>query len=451
MEVIDRILGPFERMRGILPAQGAPGEIFVFSIITYAVMFILAALVWHWLFLGFAHGTRWCAKRISAGARLEDVERLESSSARIEAALRWLATRIVQTSYGRTAQGTRPPEIHDKYRVFRIGRRALRRVWLMIRGVCVFISALPGFFLSGFGMAVLVASTLTAFPDAIRAGVAAVSSLLETVTWSQATLAAIVAAAVPLMLVVAKVLVSERSVARRSFRRERDIRALGQLYNAASSISALAHAVREQMHETIRMFKIEKARAEQWYEWTQRTTLLRQRWNREYSDHVECDSECLQQFGAQVPARDYSNEVKEAVAEAQRAWNEGLNEARPVLARVTNRRAWAGLVSLWFCFSRSGKFRWHKLPARDAWKQRRIAWQHHQLLWSDPTEADAAAGRTVAVRATQPPGEGWMERELHNVIWELAELTRELDDLADYARALTRPPRLKGLERVSEG
>lgn len=44
-----------------------------------------------------------------------------------------------------------------------------------------------------------------------------------------------------------------------------------------------------------------------------------------------------------------------------------------------------------------------------------------------------------------------MERELHNVIWELAELTRELDDLADYARALTRPPRLKGLERVSEG
>lgn len=451
MEWIDRVLGPFEWTRAVLANRGGSGEVFFSGIVVYAVVFIFVALICRWLLLATAQVTRWCAKRLAVAATLADVVRLEASSARIEGALRWLATRVVQTSFGATEQSTCLPAVYDEHVALRILRRILRSVWLILRWVCGFIAALPGFFLTGFGMAVLFASMLTAFPDAIRAGTAAVSSFLETVTFSEATMAAIVAAGVPLMLVIVKVLVSERSVARRSLRRERDANALKELHRATPAIAVLADMTGEQMHEMVRMFGIEKYHAEQWYEWTQRTTPRSHHWNREDGEHVECGPDCLVSFDPKAPFREYSDEVKEAIDGVQRVWNDELRGQKSALARVLTRRAWRGLVSLRFCFSNSGEFRMHKVPSRDEWSRRRIEWQHGQLVWSEPTEAAIAAGREVAVCVMYSPDERWLEQQLYDVVWELAELSRELNDLVDFAQALTRPRRFESLARVSEG
>lgn len=450
MEWIDRVLEPFEWMRAVLANQGVPGQVFISGIVVYAIAFAFVALICRWLLLAVAQLTRCCAKRLAVDATLADVVRLEASSARIEGVLLWLATRVVRTSSGGTERITRLPPVRNEHMVLRILRWILRSVWLMLRWVCTFIAAMPGFFLTAFGMAVLFASTLTAFPDLIRAGNAALSSFLETVTFSEATLAAIVAAVIPLMLVIVKVLVSERTVARRSFRRERDVNALKQLHRATPALAVLAGATREQMHEMVHMFRIEKYHAEQWYKWTQRTTPRSRYWNREVDDHVECGRDCLVSFGPKVPVRERSDEVKDAIDGVQSVWNDELRDQKSVLARILTRRAWTGLVSLWFCFSNSGEFWTHKVPSRDEWRRRRIVWQHDQLLWSGPTEDDVAAGREVAVDVEYSPDERWLEQELCDVVWKLAELSRELNDLVDFAQTLTRPSRLERLARVSE-
>lgn len=450
MEWTDRVLEPFESLREAFGLPGEPGEVFVLSTVVYSLLLIIAVFFSHWILLQIARGARGCAKRLAVGARLEDVVRLEASSAQVEHVLRWLAFRIVRVTYGEVAQSSRLPSARDEYLAIRIWRMILRRVWLMVRWIYVCIAALAGFFLSGLGVIVVVASTLTAFPDAIRKGVAAVDSNLRAVTWSEATLAAIVAAAVPLVLITARVVISERSVARRSFRRERNVSALEQLYAATPAIAALDHAIRWQMHETIRMFEIEKHRAEQWHKWTQRTVPQSEVWHREDGEHVECGRLCLHSKGPGAPVREYADDVTKAVARLQSAWKNGLNEEMPVLARVVSRRGWEGLTALRLCFSSSGEFWWHKLPAQDKWEHCRIRWQHSQLLWSEPTDSDVRAGRDVAVRAAQSPIKRWLERDLRDVVWELAELSRGLSNLGNFAQGLTHPARFESLARVSE-
>lgn len=103
-------------------------------------------------------------------------------------------------------------------------------------------------------------------------------------------------------------------------------------------------------------------------------------------------------------------------------------------------------------FSTSGEFWKWKLPSDDEWKRRRILWQHKQLTWAEPTAADVAAGREVATNtAPHPPDQGWLEEDLYDQVWNLAELSRELSDLTDFVYRLGRPSRLDRLKQMSEG
>lgn len=455
MEWIDWLLTPFAWVRANLTAWGSDGEVFVVGLVWYAVLFGMLAFVGHVVFRALARATRWCAERLATGATLEDVVRLEASSARIEWTLLWLATRVVRTSFGSPDPESRLPGSADESVWRRIVRGGLRGLWLMLRWAGAFLAALPGFFLTGFGLAVLVAAALTAFPTAIRSGAAAAGSFLEAIDWSVAamvTAATLAAAVVPITVIAVRMLVGEAAHARRAFRRARDERALEQLHRAMPVIAELAHVVGEQMHEMVRTFEIEKYHAEQWHEWAQRTAPARRRWRVDPEDHLECDRECLELLGADARKRVYAEELTKAVAGVESAWNDGLKDQTTALARIVSRRAWSGLVALRFCMSSTtGRFWMHKVPSTDEWRRRRIAWQHGQLVWGEPTEADVAAGRDVVVRTGRSPEERWLEDELRGLVWELAELSRELTDLVEFAHALTRPRRFERLARVSEG
>ncbi|GAB3631797.1 hypothetical protein GCM10027421_11500 [Microbacterium shaanxiense] len=455
MEWIDWLLGPFERIRAGLNWSGGEGEVFVAALLGYALVFLVIAFALHFVFRALARATRWCARKLATGGTLEDVRRLEASSARVEWALLWLATRVVRTSYGSIEQPTRLPGSADETAVLRIVRWALRSLWLMLRWTGALLAALPGFFLTAFGIAVLLAAALTAFPSAIRSGAEAVGSFLVAANWSTAAMVAvatIAAAALPITLIAVKMLVSEAAHARRAFRRGRDEHALEQLHRATPAITALANAVGDQMQEMVRTFDVERYHAGQWHEWAQRATPARHHWRTGRDDHLNCNRECLEDLGTDDREHVYADEVTKAVVGIESAWNDGLKDQKSALARVISRRAWRGLVSLQFCMSsRTGRFWMHKVPSIDEWRRRRIAWQHRQLTWSEPTDADIAAGREVAVRTGCPPEERWLESGLRELVWDLAELSREFADLADFAHALTRPGRFERLARVSEG
>jgi len=454
MEWVDRLLSPFEWMRAALPNWGDPVATLFVAFGVYAMLFFIAALIAHVSLRGGARATRWYAQQLARGATLEDVVRLEASSARIEAVLLWLATRMVRTSYGPAERVTRLPQRAGERAALRGGRWILRSLWLMLRWIGMFVAALPGFFLTAFGLAVLIASIMTSFPDAIRSAADAMAAFFATASWSEAsavTAATLIAAAVPILIVIAKMLISEPGAARRAFRRRRDEGALTYLHDATRSIGALAEVLREQMHEMVRTFEIEKYHAEQWHEWATRTEPRPYRSWGVGDDHCECDRECLDDVRTGVLPRVHTDRVAGTVADVEAAWGNGLGDQKSALARLVSRRAWSGLVSLWFCMSTSGEFRMHKVPSSDEWRRRRIAWQHQQLVWSGPSEADVAAGRSVAVGVGRHPEEGWLERQLHDLVWELAELSREFSDVADFAHGLTRPRRFERLTRVSAG
>lgn len=457
MEWVNQLLAVFDPIRGFrLMKDLSPVWTLIYCLVTYTFLLLIMGFLWYFLFEWLGKLVRSCARKLCVGARLEDLIRLEASSARVESSLRWLGRRIVRSGPGETAAQTVLPSSNNERVIGRLRRSVLRRIWLMICSLVVFIAGLPGFFLSAVGLVVVVAAVLTAFPETVNRVAEALGSVLDSLSWSEATLAT-VAAAIPLTLVIARVGISERSVARRTFRRERDVAALTRLSRATPAIDALAYEVRNLMDKTIREFNREKFNAEEWYEWARRTSPRPPFWRID-DDHVKCDSACRNRGGIEPaadkdkdPGTKYSDEIQQAVRGVSNAWNSGLSEDKAVLARVMSQRAWEGLVKLWFCFLPSGVFAWWKLPEPNQWQQRRIIWQHQQLAWREPTAMDIAAGRQVAVKLNGPPAEQWLEEELYDVVWKLAELSRELGNLTAFSRSLVRPTRFERLARVSEG
>ena len=434
--------------------------VFAFFVVFYGAVLLVIALAGHWILLQAAYFVRWCARRLARNATLATLVRLESSSARIEMQLRWFATRVVRSSLGASEQVTILPKLSDERLGTRALRWALRIIWLMLRGVVIAATKVPVMFSKWPGMVVLVFAALTAFPDAIRAGTATLVMMIDGLTWPQTSsltlTTAIVAAVVPIAIILVKLMVNERSAARRDFRRQRNVQVLEQLRTAAPEIERLISEIDSQMHDVVRSFGVERYHAGQWYEWSQRLEENQQitHWERR-SDHTECVKGCLNSYGMEVKEREHSDSVDNAVSALEIIWKKSLLaqwDQRDALARMLSRKAWRGFCALAGSFSTSGEFWKWKLPSDDEWKRRRILWQHKQLTWAEPTAADVAAGREVATNtAPHPPDQGWLEEDLYDQVWNLAELSRELSDLTDFVYRLGRPSRLDRLKQMSEG
>lgn len=169
------------------------------------------------------------------------------------------------------------------------------------------------------------------------------------------------------------------------------------------------------MYAMVRTFKLEKYHAQRWFEWTQHPSPKPGRWRVLADEHLECSRECLDlRLGPEAP------------------------------------RARRGLLGLRWCFSNSGEFQVTKLPCLDEWQLRRIRWQHDQLSWGDPTDADIAAGRTVAIRVGTAPDTRWLEEDLLELVWDLAGLCHELGALATCAHELSKPRRFERVIRATE-
>lgn len=453
MDWIDLVLSPFEWTRARLEGAGGPGYIFVLSLVGYAILLVSVAVVAHVLTRKAANLTRWYAQRLVRGAELSDVVRLESSSARIESALRWLGTRVVRSSYGTSEQTTRiPREGGDRTSVHAV-RWMLRSLWLLLRGISMFIFGLPNFLLTTFGTSVLLFAFCTAFPDDIRDAVNAAGAFLADTSWSEASAIKAVtvgAATITVTVVITKVMVSEPARARRSFRRQRNAAALEQLHRAETAIATLAYALHEQMHEMVRAFSIEKCHAQEWFDWTQRSSSDSDTWRGQSGDHLRCSRECLSPKLGTKTQRTYASNLQAAISSVEAAWKGGLNENTAILTGLISRRARRGLLGFNWWMSTSGEFLIYRLPSLDEWQKRRVRWQHSHLRHSALSESDIAAGRPVAIRASAPPDKRWLEEELVQILWDMAELYRELSDLADYAHSMSRPRRFEQVIRATE-
>lgn len=453
MELLELILGFFERPRAVLSnASGSDGNLatFISSILVYTPLVLAGGLLLHGLMRAAAEATRGCARRLASNASLATVIRLESSSARVESALRWIGSRIVRTGIAQPKRRMFLPTLTPReHLTLRIGRWCLRKVWLIAWGIVAAVASVPRLARTGAGIAVLLASVLTAFPEEVQSVTGAVQEVLQIMSLPEATLTTILVAVIPLMLVVLRFLIRERTVTRRTFRRERHVAALHRLYQATPAIENLSHVFEDQMHETIRAFTVEKHHAQEWHAWAHRTDPPSRSSRYDQNDHIECDRSCLENRAAKSPDRVSTEEVRTAICEVELHW-QYLRDYYRNFADLLPQRGWSGLVGLRFCFSGSGEFRAHKVPAHDEWRRRRISWQHGQLTWADITAEDEAAGRSVSVELTQSPKEAWLEEELQDLVWDLAELSRELRDLAHAAHDLLRPRRIERLAQLAE-
>ena len=453
MNRLDQVLAPFAWVNSRLGEGRTPGEVFVLSLLFYALLLLIGGVLAHEMSKKVARIIRGSARRLARGAVLSDVVRLESSSARIESALYWVGSRIVRSSYGMSDRIEHVPDEGGERGIVRAGRWLLRSLWLLLSGLLAALSALPGFVLTAFGLSVLVLAFFTAFPDLIHDTAVTIGAFIAGASWSEAsaiTAITVGAAVVPIAVIVTKVAVSEPATARRSVRRRRNEAALEQLATAETAIAALAEAIRDQMYDLVRLFEVEKRSAQQWFEWTRASSPLPGRWQQLSEDHLECSRKCLDPQVGGLGARAYEDNLQAAVSAVEQAWRDGLNENRWILASLMSRRARRGLHGLSWCFSSSGEFWMTKLPCTDEWRRRRITWQHRYLTHGPLTPADIQANRTVDIRPGIAPDMRWLEADLLRLVWDLAELCRELDDLADYTQSLSRPRRFERVMRATE-
>lgn len=452
MEWIDQVLAPFEWMRTVLPPGASGWDDFAAALVAYAAIMLLAGGAVYFLLRGMARLVEFSAKALAVGATTQDLVRLEASSARISWPLRRLASRIIRTGFSQDQQDSRLPRRGTEPTGMRIARPLLRALWLVGYGLARFAIGLVRFFLSGFGVVLVLAAGMTAFPDVVRAVAHEVAGFLAGLTWTEAsavTAATIAAAALPIALIVLRLLISETASATRAFRRHRDEDALMALYRARSAILALADATADLIPDTVRRYSIEQHHATEWYRWaTRKSPAPRQLSWGDADDHTECHRECLDERPAPHPNDEQGSDVKDAVGAVEKAWADHLGESRPALAALMSSRARIGMTSLRLCMSVEGRFLPYKLPSPQEWRHRRISWQHGQLRYGSPDAADIAV-RDVVVSTKRDPDEQWLERDLHDLSWDLAELSRELRDLAEFAYALTRRRRIEKLATAS--
>ncbi len=449
---VEAILQPLRWVRQhFTDVQDAWG-VFGLALGLYGTLFLILAFVGHLVLRCIATLIREAAESASAGGTTDELITLEASSARIARALNRIAYRLLPISFDVPVQPVRLPPGRGG-RGHRMMRWMTRKLWLTAHHLITFVALLPRALMSRPGLLILVLAALTALPDAVRDGITATVSYMTQATWSEATavtIATVAAAAIPFLIVLAKFLISDSAAAMRNFRRRRDEEALERLYEAMPALTRLSQAVYEDLHDMKRRYSIERYNAEQWHHWTQRTAPATRYWNWSHrDDHVECNAKCLEPL---TPAPIDSAPVDDTLAAAMdvaAAWTSALRHRQAFLARLMTHRAWVGLVALRLSVSSEGMFHPHKLPSPSEWRHVRIAWQHRQLQWGPPSEADMTAGRSVAVEAEEWPGEAWLEEELRRRLWKLAELARELSDLADFAQSLARPRRLDKITNAS--
>ncbi len=428
----------------------APWGTFIVSLVLFAFLLLTLAVVGHLILTKIAWSVRSCAEWLAGGATLDDIVRLESSSARIERALRWLATRAVTTQYESSAQ---PPRLPKQGRG-NLTRKLLRNLWLALRWLWIALASIPKIVFSWLGLVVVVSAVLTAFPSTILTGAERARSVLLEAEWSIPTavaMATIIAAMTPISIMAIRALASETGTARRTFRQGRETSALQQLHAAAPAIAALAGVVQSQLDEMVRTYAIQEYRAQEWYAWTQQHRPEHRHHFPQSDDHVECNQSCLDLPLTRARPYLHNEETQAAIAGIELAWKDQLKDEVLTLSRIVNLPAWSGLMTLRSCFStKTEKFIQHVVPSVDEWYVRRIAWQHRQLVPGSPARADNEAGRNVRVNSRLDPSAKWLEDELHALVWKLAGLSRELTSLANFAYALTRPRRFERLARLSD-
>lgn len=446
METLDRILTPFEWIRKVLSIEGEDFLGFLCCLVVFSACLLLGGIAWNLAFMRAARAVRNSAKRLAEGATIEDLARIESSSAHLEAAFHWIAIRVVRASYSELKQGERLPQKGETTTVSKVTTGILRGVWLVLWGVSALLWTAPFVFLSGLGLAVLIPAVFTAYPSSVRSVVQFIVSNFSVSVVPVATLVA----SVPVLLLVFRLLISERIRARRSFRNEIQVESLEKLERASKAIDILAEVMRNQMQESVRKFSIEKYSAQEWFDRAE-SKLNRQSWEpRTIDRHIECNKECMdERFKSSQLHLDYSNVAKQAIREIEEVWNSELKEVFRVLMQVTTPRARAGLLYLRSRFSPYGTF-YGGFIANNRWYKRRIDWQHQNLVFANPAADDLSQGREVIVRNIPAPERQWLEDELKEDIWDLAEGTRSLSALGDFARRLTASTKIDLVSRMAE-
>lgn len=256
---------------------------------------------------------------------------------------------------------------------------------------------------------------------------------LETDSWL--FIATVGATAITIGVLIAKVFTGDTAIARRGFRRDLNEGSLRRLYSLRIGLTKLLENLTQQMHDAARTYEVERYRALEWYEWATASKPENQLHWRSPDEHTSCQQSCLEYIPGQ--RRGEPSEIpSELVTELTMKWNDNVRGHEWDILGFLDGNARSSFLMLMWCFLQDRDFDTYKLPRKDSWLTKRINWQHNHLYRARSSVEDSAIGRILSVKRVVDPELKWLDDEIVQSLWDLAELRRDVETLLDYLNKL---------------
>ncbi|WME22377.1 hypothetical protein [Brachybacterium sp. GU-2] len=437
-----------------LDTTDSAGARFLFALILAALTIAILAICLHIIPRELAFRVRSGAEAIARGGSLEAARRLEAYSGALFRGLTAFSLIWGRTTYGvrdsrsdRLPPATEHPRTHVLTGALRSILLAIGRAFSILRVIGL---AVP----TTFGIASIAIALTLAFPQGSKLAIEhSISSIIDAtrrlthIGISPLAILTTLSTLIALLIVGAKFLRTDRMLAKRKYRHEREVETIGLLHE----ITPLVHNLAEALDEDVTRHVIARESAylnflEWWRTMTSSSASSPLGLTLEDS-HLKCTAECQDAFDHSPSRRSPSPGVTEALGalESRSDLCSALGSRRVECARLLSLKAWQGYTTVFPMPSlgRPRKIADHiRFPNASAWENRRIDMQHEALRHL-PLEEQERLDNAEPLENLAKPDQTWEAERLTSECWDMFEAIRSIRQLVDYSERLLGSTRLE--------
>lgn len=443
---ISWISGPFA-----LHFDGDPAVRFLLAVLLAAFLLGAAAICLHLLPRFLAVRIRAGCLRLAYGGSTRSVQRLERYSGVLFRGLVRFSLLWARSSSGSSERRTArlPPGDESPWR--RAAVRLLRLLVLFLGGIAAGVRAIGVALTTVYGAAVIVLALSIAFPAGTRSVILDIGGLAEDavraaadVELSPLAMLTALSAAIAIAVLTAKLIRSDRMQAKRRYRQDREVEAIGLLREFLPLVHALADAIDADVVRHVRARNREYRNLQRWHREMTSAEAARPRGRgasgTQLGAHLRCTAACLSDLGPGADPPQLSPDVRAALtaidteAELVRA----LSARRSEFARLLSTAAWQGYTEF-FPTSRipegtSVSAHVHA-SSTDYWARRRVE-EQHDILRSLTAEEQDLLEQGRPLRGIDASPRTWCAQELARECWWSFEASRHMKQLIDQGSRL---------------
>lgn len=392
--------------------------------------------------------------RLAYGGSTENVRRLEMYSGVIFRRLVRFSLLWARSSYGTPEARTArlPPRDENRWRHAAVC--ILRLLILFVGGIASAVRFIGVALTTVYGAAAIVLAVSLAFPAETRFAVLAVLNMADDavrtaaeIELSPLAMLTALSAAIAVAVLTAKLIRSDRMLAKRRYRQDREVEAIGLLREFLPLVGTLADAIDADVVRHVRARDHEYRNLERWHREMTSAKGSRPRARTVNGAHLRCTAECVDTLDPLEDSPELSPDVRAALSaiETETELVRALNARRSEFARLLSTAAWQGYTEF---FLTSGLPAGRSISARvhvsstELWGRRRIEEQHDILRYLTPEERDLLAeGRPLT--GISVPSRTWCAQELARECWWSFEASRHMHQLVDHGNRLLGSTRIE--------